>query len=812
MARCYTIALFGLFSLTPLAFAVISAASPLKDILGDLPYVFVAKVEKIDEAKPAVIFAVEQDLKGKFDFRRLPVVFNGDSDAAELKHVPLLLKRLATGLPTVWFVQMRGKRITSFVYTNGTWMQILGEKVEKERAVFNLAHGEPNLRQTFKGSTAQLIDVVKDALSGKKQPPEIDKNEPPGFGPEATQKQSRATTLSPTFTSGGTLFAVIPTLGIAGPIAILAILFPTVFGGVLILFRQWTAFITAFSLNSTLYLLYWWKGGVWLRSTWWNTEPGIWFVMSLLTAICLLWAWRRQLANLAEGADALETPVRTEFLVLSVLTLTCVGFVIGTWWFAPPSPSDVVWNYTLVLTAAVIGGLIYRVFRGTFEVMLPMPTEGVMLGVASLAHLSVFAFLTHSLGASLGGSLETPHDTDAGGPKPEFVGVKWRFPTKESGLFVSSPLVDGNRVLAASAHPSFKGGTLWCLNLNSGKEIWNFIDDGDLKQVFSSPAIADGKVFIGEGFHEDPACKLYCVDGASGEKIWEFKTKSQTEATPAIAGGKVYQGCGNDGLFCFAADAQGSGKILWQYPPKGAKGRLLRFGAGAAVHGGKVYAGTGVDRLQKGDPGETLFVCLDADSGAEVWKIPMPLPVWAAPAIFDNRLYVAVGNGDVFSSADAPAGRLFCFDLMSGKEHWNVDLPDGVLQKPAVDERNIYVSCRDNHCYAFDRVSGVQRWKADLGSPVVASPAIARSLNDHSTRAVFAVSSNGKLACLNPTTGTPFWSYPITSPLAMTFIAAPAIAVRPIEGGEQCLIILGGGDNLSGAKATLLCIEARLAN
>src|SRR6185369_17286727 len=41
--------------------------------------------------------------------------------------------------------------------------------------------------------------------------------------------------------NGGLLFGVIPTLGVGAPLAILALLFPTVFGGVFVLFRQWLA-------------------------------------------------------------------------------------------------------------------------------------------------------------------------------------------------------------------------------------------------------------------------------------------------------------------------------------------------------------------------------------------------------------------------------------------------------------------------------------------------------------------------------------------------------------------------------------------
>lgn len=815
MTRRFCLSTTIVLALTPLAWAAISAASPLSNILADNPYIFVAKIESVDAANAAMVATVQDDLKGTFPYRRLAVVLNGDADAKEFDHLPKLHKRIAAGESMVWFVLPRGKKLNGFAYINGTWMQIPGQVVDKDRTVWTFAHLEPNLRQAFKGTTAEMIQVVRDAVAGTKPPPPQDKNELPGFGPELPRKElprkdSHRGPVRGLPAHPAALFAVIPTIGILGPVAILAVLFPTIFGGVLILFRQWTAFITAFSLNSLLYLLYWWKGSVWFRGTWWNTEAGIWFVLSAVTLVCFIWAWRRQLRNLTLGIDFVETPTRTEFVVLGLLTLGCVGFVVVLPMLAPVSRGDVAWNYTLVLTAAIVAGLWYKAFRTFFETPLPMATEGVMLGVGSLSHLAIFAMLTASTSAAIGGTLGTSAPGASGpgdGPRPEFVRQAWTFETAETGLFVSSPLAMGGRVYAASAHPTFKGGTLYCLDLRTGKESWNFIDDGDLKQVYSSPAYADGRIYVGEGFHEDPSCKLYCVDAKTGEKVWTHTTTSQTEATPAVAGGKVYQGCGNDGFFCLAAEGANRGQVLWQYPPTGAKGRLLRFGAGAVVRDGRVYVGTGVDRLRKDDPGETLFVCLDAETGREIWKLPMPQPVWAAPAV-DGEIFVATGTGDVFSDGDAPAGSLFCLSP-AGAIVWKAELPKGILQQPAIGDGIVYVGCRDGHVYAFDRNDGRQVWKHDLESPVVARPVLVRSATGDEATSLFAVGTKGKLVCLDPVRGERFWWYDVIGPKEMTFCAAPAVAVTPTPDGERRRIILGAGDVTSGARATLLCFEDR---
>ena len=72
-----------------------------------------------------------------------------------------------------------------FLYTNGTWVQLNADLVAEGETTqpIKFWHFEPYLRRTFKGTTDELHQVVADALSGKKAPPEPDPNEPPGLGP-----------------------------------------------------------------------------------------------------------------------------------------------------------------------------------------------------------------------------------------------------------------------------------------------------------------------------------------------------------------------------------------------------------------------------------------------------------------------------------------------------------------------------------------------------------------------------------------------------------------------------------------------------
>jgi outer membrane protein assembly factor BamB len=809
-----------LMAATP-AHALITRLTPLRDVLQESTYIVTARVESVDADKPALVLVVEDSLKGKSPVEKMPVLLRGDAEAKKRDHIPLLLKRVAPKLPMVLFVLQSDKKYTAFAYTNGTWFQIIGVGTDGQIR-WSLTHGEPYLRKTFKGSTAELKQVIADSLAGKTKPPEPDTKEKPGFGPEVEAQKDKEPKEEVRGTQNGPLFAVIPTVLIGGPLAVLAVLFPAVFGGLMLVLRRWMVALSVLSLNSTLYLLQDWCGR-WLAGSWWGTPLALWLTMCIVTLLGILWAWRRHVALVAAEAakEAILPPMpsptnpgssaivanlppsvvparktksgRGEILTLGTLSVLCLATVA----FSLPRtllPLDL-WSKTLLMFSAGLWAatlyVLYRRWVAGPDVAggAGVPGEGILLWTMLLVGVGFCAtFLNESSAAGVTGD-----ESDAPGRGWQYH-VAWRFrPPVERCWIASSPTVEGDHVyigvVLASAFRS--SGAVYCVDRRTGKEIWMFNDGGDMKDVFSSPCVADGRVYIGEGFHQHADCKLYCLDAATGKKLWEFGTRSHTESSPCVADGKVYFGAGDDGLYCLDA---ATGQEKWHLSG-------LHVDANPLVIDNRLYGGSGAGDAYK----ETVLFCLNADTGAEHWRMPVDLPVWGMPAVQGEYLYAGIGNGNFLESADKPAGAVLCLERSTGKRVWRYDVPDGVHVRVCVDARHIWFASRDQHCYCVDRRKGTLCWKKDLGSPILASPFL---LSGTGESELYVAASDGPVSKLDPETGQIMWTFDVARDTEQraTVFSSPVVLARDRSKGESHLIYFGCG--LSDfTRGVLYCLE-----
>lgn len=180
--------------------AVIKVTSPLALFVRDATQIVQVRVTMFDAEKNRLAFEVEQDIKSKLDSRSLNAVwkFEPDSKWEGIRTLPRLLKSFGPDQQAILFINDAGgfwhnkgnvrKNPIAFGYLNGSWFCMESTKLENGKLLWRIAQGEPYLRTTFKGTTAEMNKALVDHLAGKGKLPEPVKEEP-GFGPEYEAKK-----------------------------------------------------------------------------------------------------------------------------------------------------------------------------------------------------------------------------------------------------------------------------------------------------------------------------------------------------------------------------------------------------------------------------------------------------------------------------------------------------------------------------------------------------------------------------------------------------------------------------------------------
>jgi outer membrane protein assembly factor BamB len=207
-----------------------------------------------------------------------------------------------------------------------------------------------------------------------------------------------------------------------------------------------------------------------------------------------------------------------------------------------------------------------------------------------------------------------------------------------------------------SGVPSPRAPSLIAVNKHSGEVVWRAIGPGErvLHGQWSSPVAAnvDGRIQVlfggGDGW-------LRAYDAASGRELWRFDgnpkdarwrprpgvpSRSSIIASPVFADGRVFiamgqsPGHGDGPSLIHAISPHGQGdvtasRLLWTSREVG------RVVGAPIVKDGLLYVG---------DLGGTVH-CLDAATGAQVWKHETDEAIWGCLLLAHDRLYVGNVGG-----------------------------------------------------------------------------------------------------------------------------------------------------------------------
>jgi outer membrane protein assembly factor BamB len=381
-----------------------------------------------------------------------------------------------------------------------------------------------------------------------------------------------------------------------------------------------------------------------------------------------------------------------------------------------------------------------------------------------------------------------PNDED-----PTVPGTIWSNTRDKTVL--SSVAVSGDRVLYSTAtdigpfSPTGRGAIV-CVDAHSGREVWRYAPE-NYRATFSSPVVSGASVICGEGLHQVEDARVTCLDLADGAKRWEFRTSSHVESTAAVVDGRVFIGAGGDGLYCLSVDpdANGQPQVLWHLPAD----QYADCESSPAVSDGVVYFGLG--------EGGTAVCAVQADTGALLWKLPTPYPVFAGPTVAHGKLYIATGNGNYVQSASdllemklqllrddgateqeiaaarerlKPVGEVWCIDIATQRVEWKYSTGDAILgaivhadASPTESSvASIVFGSRDGSVYRVSS-SGELLARYDLHEPITSSPALGR-------RHLYCTSASGRLFCLDRTSLKPVWDSSLGP--GVMFSSSPTIA------------------------------------
>jgi outer membrane protein assembly factor BamB len=195
----------------------------------------------------------------------------------------------------------------------------------------------------------------------------------------------------------------------------------------------------------------------------------------------------------------------------------------------------------------------------------------------------------------------------------------WNYTT--GGYVFSSPAIANGVVYVGS-----DDGNVYALNARTGAKLWNSTSGGT-----SSPAVVNGAVYVGGG------SDVYALNATTGAKLWNYATGGYVSSSPAVSNGVVYVGSNDHNVYALNAT---TGAKLWNYTT----GSYVTLSS-PAVANGVVYVGSWDHNVY----------ALYANNGTKLWNFTTGSIVFSSPAVLNGVVYAAsFDDGQLYAIGTEP--------------------------------------------------------------------------------------------------------------------------------------------------------------
>jgi len=206
---------------------------------------------------------------------------------------------------------------------------------------------------------------------------------------------------------------------------------------------------------------------------------------------------------------------------------------------------------------------------------------------------------------------------------------------------------------------------------------WKKVIPGN--RPLATPAVVEGKIFLGGGFgsHE-----FYALDAVTGKVAWCYQTKDDGPTAAVVDDGYVGFNTESCEIEILALD----GKPVWK---KWLGDPLMSM---PAIAGGKLYMAY---PNSKGDRKHHL-ACFNLKTGQELWKKPIVGEIITAPVVAGEKIYLATLEGT-----------LYCFGQHDGELIWQEK--KNATSSPVVWNNQCFFSRREETTVSKDGKSQKQQ-------------------------------------------------------------------------------------------------------